>query len=34
MESAKFIDENYYSNSIKAFIYHFHQLNQTGKDLF
>ncbi|HFI0506917.1 TPA: helix-turn-helix domain-containing protein [Streptococcus suis] len=34
MESAKFIDENYYSNSIKAFLYQCHKLNKTGKDLF
>ncbi|HEM3612961.1 TPA: helix-turn-helix transcriptional regulator [Streptococcus suis] len=34
LESAKFIDQNYYSNFIKAFTYHCHKLNKTGKDLF
>lgn len=34
LESAKFIDQNYYSNFIKAFTYHCHKLNQTGIDLF
>lgn len=34
LESAKFIDLNYYSNFIKAFTYHCHKLNQTGKELF
>ncbi|HEL1602429.1 TPA: helix-turn-helix transcriptional regulator [Streptococcus suis] len=34
LESAKFIDQNYYSNFIKAFIYNCHKLNKTGEDLF
>lgn len=34
LESAKFIDQNYYSNFIKAFTYHCHRLNKTGIDLF
>ncbi|KXT74459.1 hypothetical protein STRDD10_00918 [Streptococcus sp. DD10] len=34
LESAKFIDQNYYSNFIKAFTYHCHKLNKTGIDLF
>ena len=34
LESAKFIDNNYYSNFIKAFTYHCHKLNKTGTELF
>ena len=34
LESAKFIDQNYYSNFIKAFTYHCQKLNKTGKELF
>lgn len=34
LESAKFIDDNYYSNFIKAFTYHCHKLNKTGTELF
>lgn len=34
LESAKFIDENYYSNLIKSFVYRCHKVNKTGKDLF
>ncbi|MGT2743818.1 helix-turn-helix domain-containing protein [Streptococcus phocae subsp. phocae] len=34
LESAKFIDLNYYSNFIQAFTYHCHKLNRTGKELF
>lgn len=34
LESAKFIDFNYYSNFINAFAYHCNRLNQTGIELF
>ncbi|MDY4553755.1 MAG: helix-turn-helix transcriptional regulator [Streptococcus hyointestinalis] len=34
LESAKFIDENYYSNFIKASLYQCNRLNKTGLDLF
>ncbi len=34
LQSAKFIDQQYYSNFINAFTYHCHALNKTGIDLF